>query len=54
MKADGIQNKNSTMVMVECKELDDWSSCKNDYMWNPSKCDYKCNKACKIFEFLDI
>ena len=42
------------MVMVECKELDDWSSCKNDYMWNPSRCDYKCNKACKIFEFLDI
>ena len=22
----------------ECKELDDWTSCKDDYMWNPSMC----------------
>ena len=23
-------------------------------MWNPSNCDYECNKACKIDEYLDI
>ena len=23
-------------------------------MWNPSNCDYDCNKACKIDEYLDI
>ena len=38
----------------ECKELDDWSFCKNDYMWNPSMCDCECNKICKIDEYLDI
>ena len=30
------------------------SSCKDDYMWNPSMCDCECNKACKIDECLDI
>ena len=38
----------------ECKELDDWGSCKNDYMWNPSMCDCEYNKACKSDEYLDI
>ena len=23
-------------------------------MWNPSTCGFKCNKACKIEEYLDI
>ena len=23
-------------------------------MWNPSTCDFECNKACKIGEYLDI
>ena len=32
----------------------DWSSCKNDYVWNLSTCDCKCNKACKTDECLDI
>ena len=22
-------------------------------MWNPSKCDFECNKACKIDKYLD-
>ena len=38
----------------ECKELHDRGSCKKDYMWNSSKCDCQCNKACKIDEYLDI
>ena len=28
-------------------------SCKNCYMWNPSMCDCKCNKSCKIGECLN-
>ena len=23
-------------------------------MWNPSACDWECNKACKIDEYLDV
>ena len=38
----------------ECKERDDWSSCKDDYILNPSVCDCECNKTCKIGEYLDI
>ena len=25
-----------------------------DKMWNPNTCDCKCNKTCKIDEYLDI
>ena len=32
--------------------VDDWSSCKEDYMWNLSTCDCKCNKVRKINEYL--
>ena len=38
----------------EWKELDDCSSCKDDYMWNPSTHDCDCNKASKIDEYLGI
>ena len=38
----------------ECKELVNWSSCKNDYMMNLSTCNCECDKACKIGEYLDI
>ena len=37
----------------ECKEVDDWGYCKNDYMSNPSMCDCECNKACKIGKYLN-
>ena len=37
----------------ECKELDDWGSCEKISTWNPSTCGCKCNKACKIDEYLD-
>ena len=36
------------------KEVDDQSSCKDDYIRNPSTCDAECNKACKIDENLGI
>ena len=48
------QKWNHNEVRCECKELDDWGSCKNDYLWNPSTCDCECNKASKIYEYLDI
>ena len=48
------QKRNHDECRWKCKELDDWSSCKDDYMGNPSMCDWECNKACKIEEFLDI
>ena len=42
------------MSRVKRLEMIDWSSCKNDYVWNLSTCDCKCNKACKTHECLDI
>ena len=34
-----IQIENDNECRCECKELADWGSCKNDYLWNPSTCD---------------
>ena len=48
------QKWNHDECWCECKELDDWSSCKDDYMGNPSKRNCECNKACSIHEYLDI
>ena len=48
------QKWNHNEFCCECKELDHWGSCKNDYLWNPSTCDCECNKASKIYEYLDI
>ena len=38
----------------DCKELDDQRSCKDCYMWNPSRSDCLCNNSYKIDEYLDI
>ena len=35
----------------EGKELDDWSSCKDDYMWNANTCDCQRHNARKIDEY---
>ena len=49
---ESVRNSKQKWNHDECrcdwKELDDWSSCVKDYMWNPSKCDCECNKECKI------
>ena len=37
-----------------CDNLNDWSSCKDHDMWNPSTCDYECNQACNMDKYLDI
>ena len=52
MKVCVIQS-NHDECRCECKEFNDWSSCRNDYIWNPTTCDCECNKACKIDEHLD-
>ena len=38
----------------ECKGLDDGSCCRDEHGWNPKKCDFERNKACKIDKYLDI
>ena len=48
------QKWNRDECWCEYRELYDWSSCKDDYLWNPRTCDYECNKACKIDANLDI
>ena len=48
------QKWNHDDCQCECKELDDWGSCKNIYMWNPSTCDCQCNETYKSEEYLDI
>ena len=35
-------------------ELDDYSFCKDDYMWNSTISDFECNKACNIDKYLGI
>ena len=42
------QKWNHDECQCECKELDDWASCQNDYMRNLSTCDCEYNKGCKI------
>ena len=47
------QKWNHDEYRCECKELDEWSSCKKDCIWNPSTCDCGYNKAYKTDEYLD-
>ena len=47
------QKWNHDKCRFECKKINDWGSCKNDFMLNPSTRDFACNKACKIIEYLD-
>ena len=49
-----MQKWNHNEFRCECKYLEGWGYCKNDYMWNPSKCNCECYKVCKIDEHLDI
>ena len=48
------KKKKNDECRCECNEIDDSSSCKNNYMWNLGTCDCKCNKTCKTDEYLDI
>ena len=39
------QKWNHDEYRCECKKFNDWSSFKDNYMWNPCTCDCECNKA---------
>ena len=55
MKIHVTQSKREIMMNIGVSvELDDWTSCKNSYIWNPSTCGFGCNKTCTIGEYLDI
>ena len=45
------QKSNHNESWCECKELEDWIPCRNDYMWNSSTCD--CEWPFEIDEYLD-
>ena len=56
IKVQGIISKqkwNPGESHCECNKLDDFGSCKDDYMWNASICDCEYIKACQIDEYLD-
>ena len=36
-----------------CKELIDKVVCDKRYAWNPSNCEYECDKSCDVGEYLD-
>ena len=38
----------------ECKELDNWGPCKDNYVWNPSRCEFQRNKVSKTDKYSDI
>ena len=47
------QRWNKDKCRCECKELIDKGICDKGFIWNPSNCDYKCDKSCDIDEYLD-
>ena len=52
-----IESKNGMIMnvgVIDCKELDDWCSYENNFMWNPRTCDLECNNAFKVDEYLDF
>ena len=47
------QRWNKNKCRCECKELIDKGVCDKGYIFNPSNCEYKCDKSCDIGEYLD-
>ena len=41
------------MCVCECKELIDKGTCDKGFIWNPSNCEFECDKNCDISEYLD-
>ena len=39
--------------MCEFKEFIDKEVCGIEFTWNPSNCEYECDKSCDIEEYLD-
>ena len=40
-------------MRCECKELIDKDVCDKGYAWNPSNCEFECDKSCDFGEYLD-
>ena len=51
---DGMKtNANVNEDKCECKELIDKGICDKGYIWNPSSCEWECDKSCDVVEYLD-
>ena len=56
MKTHAIQRKNGIKTNIGSNVKNQVIGVlvsKNNFMWNPSKCDCECNKACEIGDCLD-
>ena len=40
-------------MRCECKELIDKGVCDKGHAWNPSNCEFECDKSCDFGEYLD-
>ena len=47
------QRSNKNKCRCECKELIDKGICDKGFIWNPSNCEYECDKTYDIAEYLD-
>ena len=47
------QRWNEDKCRCECKELSDKGACDKVFIWNPSNCEWECDKSCGIGEYLD-
>ena len=47
------QRLNNDKCRRECKELIDNRICDKGFIWNPSNCEYECDKSCDVGEYLD-
>ena len=47
------QRWNKDKCRCECKELIHKGVCGKASIWNPSNCEYECNKACDFSDYLD-
>ena len=49
-----IKNKswNKNKCRCECKELFHKGVCNKGFIWNPRNCEYECDKACDVGEYL--
>ena len=53
MQAFVIINNLGYKCRCECKELIDKGVCDKGFIWNPSKCEWECDKSCDFSEYLD-
>ena len=47
------QRWNNDKCRCECKELIDKGVCDKGSIWNPSNCEWECDKSCNFNEYLD-